>query len=172
VVPWALCPECGAWLVGRRGRRFCSAVCRRRAYEQANSRKGYQRSVCIECGIEFETPYGDKRRDFCSLRCARRFGKFNRKFWKKANGDGERIQRWAVVERDRHRCGICGTRVDPLLEYPDPMSASIDHIVPLSRGGTHTYDNVQLAHLKCNRDKSDAGVGQLRLGIYQTALGG
>ena len=35
------------------------------------------------------------------------------------------------------------------------MSASLDHIVPLSQGGTHTLGNVQLAHLVCNERKHD-----------------
>lgn len=33
--------------------------------------------------------------------------------------------------------------------------ATIDHIIPLSKGGTHTYNNVQLAHYICNSKKSD-----------------
>lgn len=53
-------------------------------------------------------------------------------------------------------CGICGKEVDFSIPYPDPMSACIDHIVPLSKGG-HPSDinNMQLAHMVCNRAKSD-----------------
>jgi 5-methylcytosine-specific restriction endonuclease McrA len=29
----------------------------------------------------------------------------------------------------------------------------VDHIVPISKGGPHSYLNVQLAHAKCNRTK-------------------
>lgn len=32
---------------------------------------------------------------------------------------------------------------------------SIDHIIPVSHGGTHTWDNVELAHRYCNGVKSD-----------------
>lgn len=35
-------------------------------------------------------------------------------------------------------------------EYP-----SIDHVVPLSKGGTHTWDNVHLAHKRCNMVKGN-----------------
>ena len=54
------------------------------------------------------------------------------------------------------RCGICGQPVDKHIPYPDPMSPAIDHIIPVSKGG-HPCDinNLQLAHMKCNRDKSD-----------------
>ena len=36
------------------------------------------------------------------------------------------------------------------------MAASLDHIIPLSQGGTHTYNNVQLAHFLCNISKRDS----------------
>lgn len=53
-------------------------------------------------------------------------------------------------------CGICGKPVDLSLKYPHPLSATIDHIVPVSKGG-HPSDinNLQLAHRCCNRAKSD-----------------
>ncbi|MCD8207652.1 MAG: HNH endonuclease [Bacteroidales bacterium] len=46
--------------------------------------------------------------------------------------------------------------MDKSLKYPDPMSACVDHIIPISRGG-HPSDlsNLQLAHWTCNRMKSD-----------------
>jgi 5-methylcytosine-specific restriction endonuclease McrA len=62
----------------------------------------------------------------------------------------EWIDTMVVAERDHWMCGLCNLAIDPALEYPDPMYRSIDHIVPLARGGTHTYDNVQLTHLICN----------------------
>lgn len=37
--------------------------------------------------------------------------------------------------------------------HPDPLCASIDHIVPLSQGGTNDLTNLQLAHLRCNLRK-------------------
>lgn len=58
-----------------------------------------------------------------------------------------------VYERDDWLCGICRTAVDETLTWPDPQSASLDHVVPLSKGGTHTLDNVQCAHLVCNLQK-------------------
>lgn len=53
-------------------------------------------------------------------------------------------------------CAICGKPVDKKLPYPHPMSATVDHIIPLAKGG-HPSDinNMQLAHLICNRLKSD-----------------
>ena len=53
-------------------------------------------------------------------------------------------------------CGICGKPVDFALKYPHPLSACIDHIIPIAKGG-HPSDmsNLQLAHWCCNRQKSD-----------------
>jgi hypothetical protein len=55
-----------------------------------------------------------------------------------------------VYERDGWVCGICGVAIDPALKWPDPMSASEDHIVPVSLGGDHTLANCRASHLHCN----------------------
>lgn len=47
-------------------------------------------------------------------------------------------------------CGICGDGIDRDLLHPDPLSKSIDHIVPISRGGAHAQWNLQWTHLACN----------------------
>lgn len=53
-------------------------------------------------------------------------------------------------------CGICGRPVDKSLKYPDPMAPSVDHIIPISRGGHPSdIDNLQLTHWCCNHAKSD-----------------
>lgn len=53
-------------------------------------------------------------------------------------------------------CGICGKPVDMSLKYPDPMSKTVDHIIPLSKNGDPVaLENMQLAHRSCNRQKSD-----------------
>lgn len=53
-------------------------------------------------------------------------------------------------------CAICGRPVDKSIKYPDPMSATVDHIIPVSRNGDPvSLDNLQLAHRMCNRMKSD-----------------
>ena len=52
-------------------------------------------------------------------------------------------------------CAICGMPVDFTLKYPNPMSATIDHIIPIKYGGHPSdIDNLQLAHLRCNLQKS------------------
>lgn len=56
----------------------------------------------------------------------------------------------------QNTCGICGCPVDFDLKPPHPLSPCIDHIIPVSKGGHPSdMDNLQLAHMTCNRQKSD-----------------
>jgi 5-methylcytosine-specific restriction endonuclease McrA len=55
----------------------------------------------------------------------------------------EHVDRLVVLERDDGVCGICSLDVDPL-------SFHVDHVVPLARGGEHSYANTQIAHPVCN----------------------
>ena len=58
----------------------------------------------------------------------------------------EVVCRDVVLRRDAGRCGICGLTI---------MEANwhLDHIIPLSKGGEHSYANVQAAHARCNMRK-------------------
>ena len=67
-----------------------------------------------------------------------------------------------LIERDNYICQLCGGRVDEsdYVYKGDAFIAgnnypSIDHIKPLSKGGVHQWDNVQLAHRICNSIKCD-----------------
>lgn len=60
-----------------------------------------------------------------------------------------------VYERDGGICQLCGEPVDLEVEMPDPLAATIDHVIPVRDiDSTHSYANVVLAHLDCNRRKS------------------
>ena len=51
-------------------------------------------------------------------------------------------------------CAICGLPVDTSLKFPDPYSPSVDHIIPIIKGGDPANpDNLQLTHLVCNQVK-------------------
>ncbi len=54
------------------------------------------------------------------------------------------ISRRSVFARDNYRCQYCGASAE-----------NIDHVVPRSRGGTHTWDNVVAACRRCNSAKED-----------------
>jgi 5-methylcytosine-specific restriction endonuclease McrA len=57
--------------------------------------------------------------------------------------------------RDDGACQICMMAIDPSLVWPDQLSVTLDHEIPLSKGGTHEPDNVRLAHARCNSRKGD-----------------
>lgn len=65
-----------------------------------------------------------------------------------------------IFNRDRWICGICLSKVDPKAKAPDPLSASVDHIVPLSEGGDHARANCRLAHYGCNSSRRNRGGGE------------
>lgn len=63
-----------------------------------------------------------------------------------------------VIEKYNGICQICGKptdKTDVLDGHIRKRYPTLDHIVPLSKGGTHTWDNVQLAHMGCNARKCD-----------------
>lgn len=68
---------------------------------------------------------------------------------------GDDIRHLDIFERDEWICHICETLIDRHLRGDSWWRATLDHIIPLSRNGTHTYDNVAAAHWKCNMDKGD-----------------
>lgn len=60
-----------------------------------------------------------------------------------------------ILYATQTHCAICGRPVNFDLKFPDPMSPTADHIVPVSKGGhPSALENLQLAHLGCNQRKS------------------
>lgn len=63
-----------------------------------------------------------------------------------------------LYERDQGRCGVCHRKVmKPGGLKRGPLMASIDHIVPISEGGEHSYANTRLTHYRCNLARSNRG---------------
>ena len=144
-------PECGALRHARLARekrgapdltQFVCKICGAACIEQP--RKGYRRWYCDDCKKQVREMYDDTKR-------ARRFGAFIAP-----------VNRRRIFERDKWRCQICLEQVSRSANWPDPRSATIDHIIPLSKGGTHEPSNCQLAHAGCNSSKG-AGAADDRL---------
>ncbi|MFD7109169.1 HNH endonuclease [Streptomyces microflavus] len=66
-----------------------------------------------------------------------------------------------VHTRDGWTCQLCRLPIDPDVAWPHPESPSVDHVIPLSRGGTHALSNVQSAHLGCNSSKGDKLISEV-----------
>lgn len=184
-VPDVACAgACGKLLWGGKtslplGQRTCLEC--RRATRLASS--GAPPPLCGHCGDEFLSRARSDGRwtQACSKSCARRLeiaagvhplaatigrdpAKARAK-WQRTNRarrarleqvESEPYSTDEIAERDGFRCGLCRRKVNMALRRPNPRSASIDHIVPLSKGGDDTRTNVQLAHLDCNVRKNNA----------------
>jgi predicted nucleic acid-binding Zn ribbon protein len=145
------CEVCTSFMqVPYRNQKYCSDPCRDLAAKELYwPKRKPTEGNCLECGNLFEGPKGKK---FCTFSCGGIFHQKIRRARKHAT-QTEAVSSIAVYERDEWKCGLCKESVDRELKWPDVRSASLDHICPLELGGTHTYNNVQLAHLTCNVSK-------------------
>ena len=106
--------------------------------------------ICECCGQDFMA--NKKRSKHCSPECS------EDSLWKYAakrrarlvGGLVEVFDRREIFERDGWRCQICGQAVDPKSPRYSYNVPSIDHIIPIARGGEHSRANVQTACLGCN----------------------
>ena len=139
------CATCGEDITAGRFYRYCSQHCSDVAY--GKDRQAVYFIDCHWCGSVFAS-----RQDaasYCSNPCRRSSEASRPRI-------GKRI-RQAVYERDRWICQLCRRKVGKSFPPGHPRSASIDHIIPYSLGGTEEPANLQLAHQSCNSSKQ-AGV--------------
>lgn len=125
---WGACPYCGDLMRPRRvqcGKLECHRM--------------YQAQRCRSFTADYAKRYPDKRRAGRRRRRALERG-----------CETEMVSPLEIYERDEWLCRLCGGPVPKDARFPDRLSATLDHIVPLSRGGSHTKANLQLAHLSCN----------------------
>lgn len=157
VPPTKTCDHCGTtYQAARSDQRFCSRVCRSVWRHRAlGSPAAVSDRACAHCGASFVSTRAHQR--FCRRSCAAEY--YGRDHIARAKRFGvpwEHFASFEVFSRDKWTCGICGDPVDRRLVYPDPACVSLDHIVPLSKGGGHLRSNAQCAHWICNVQKSDA----------------
>lgn len=98
-------------------------------------------SRCIQCG--------DQVRDliigqFCGERCAARYH-----LRREGKGVVHRGTLRRLLLKKSNLCRIC---LEPIYTGE---KATIDHIIPTSKGGADVLDNMQIAHKKCNELKGD-----------------
>lgn len=121
--------------------------------------------VCKNCGIQYSiesSGYNSER--YCSKLCQQRW--HNRVKSEKridilnARPHDNDITLEKLFTRDSGVCYICGRQCDwsDIQDRGGIMVAgdrypSIDHVKPVSKGGTHTWDNIRLACRECNTRK-------------------
>lgn len=174
------CSDCGAAMGARHKRTRCDACAleaRRREASEAHLAAALKKHAaagrivaCKVCHVDFCPLYGAKMRAICSPSCAKvlvRAAKritSRRRHARKRGVHAERVDPIKVFERDRWRCHLCGIKTPKSLRGTHHDNApELEHIVPLSKGGPHTYANTACACRKCNHEKGDKPLGQLLL---------
>jgi 5-methylcytosine-specific restriction endonuclease McrA len=175
------CAQCGKHCIpgencGARATKYCDQDCKWKALRPkpgptcrivARETRTWIEGRCPECGDRFT-----RRRKsgnvvgYCTRKCQGKAKKRRHDAFKRGAGR-KTLTFWKVADRDNLTCQLCGEPVSLTAQAPHPLSPSLDHIVPLSRGGSHSYDNVQLAHFLCNSRKGDGSAvpigGQLSM---------
>lgn len=143
--------------------------------KEAERKARIKTKVCTECGETFETIQPNQLT--CSKECSRlRKNRLRWHYKEKRYNETNLIDKDITVKvlykRDKGICYICGGKCD-FKDYTQinghftagPTYPSVDHIIPIARGGKHAWDNVKLAHHKCNGLKSDILPSELELDI-------
>lgn len=130
----------------------------KRASKAARLARTWYAGTCIICDASFADTY---RRRTCSEQCGalldaelRREAKDRRRA-RMRNAYVSPVNRRQVFERDAWTCQLCHEPVERDKVVPHPKAPTIDHVIPLARGGTHEMANTQCAHFLCNATKSD-----------------
>lgn len=66
-----------------------------------------------------------------------------------------------IFKRDGWICQLCGKPTDRTATFPHPAYPTIDHAIPISKGGDDVPANVQCACYACNSRKGDRIVGEV-----------
>lgn len=138
-------------------RKYCSRSCSNKAVRVRAVAEGRVCSVdgCGRaasskglCGSHYSAEWGRLNPDRNSARAHRYRAR-------KLAAFVEDVGRIEVLERDGWVCHICGESIGKELEFPHRLYGTLDHVVPLSKGGLHCLDNVKAAHWICNSLKRD-----------------
>lgn len=146
---------------------FCSLICKKK-WEPCGPLAPVQCRGCSTVFFIF-TPLEYVTKQYCTKRCKMAETSRNRSHIKRSSKkEGEIISIGYLINRDGPVCGICRKKIDVSLSYPHPQSPTVDHIIPLTKQGSHTYDNIQLAHLFCNVSRSNSGPAQAQLALFSS----
>lgn len=177
---WRACAACKAPMYAMGAERVCSDECRRqrardaaKAHHKAKYRLQSYEVACRLCLCRFTPARNAARRKYCDA-CRHKIQRWNRKHTRKARMRGlayQAISPLKVFIRDGYRCGICGRKTDRKKQVPHPKAPTLDHIIPMSKGGPHLYGNVQCACFGCNSRAGNRRAGKQLL-LLSTPAGG
>ena len=143
------CAEPVSRIAGARPPERCEDCQQKRKRRLMRRRQGYiENPICLDCGKPTTRLPGRRARKRCE-ECRRRAAaqaKTARN--KRLGGPTPRRYVKALVFRQLGTCGICHR------DLPGNLGAiHVDHIIPVSKGGTNAWENLQAAHAHCNMSK-------------------
>lgn len=175
------CQRCGCSYVRNRQTKYCSKECMTtKSSEQRNKLKRCQDchiviengircamcrrpriipkcAICAECKLSFVV--GTRRR-FCSEKCYKRYDSriWTSKHRRRARHYGvdydSSVTLQKALEHFGRICYLCDELIMGRADSRDPEQAVLEHIIPMAAGGTHTWNNVNVAHRRCNDIKA------------------
>lgn len=132
--------------------------------------------MCPACSVRFSALNG--RMNYCGRECAARQTKEQKKANKLVRrallkaARVETVRAIDVFRRDGWRCYLCGCDTPESLRGKDePNAPEIEHVIPLSRGGEHSYKNVRCACRTCNNIKGDRTLDEVGGAFVQQGRG-
>lgn len=116
--------------------------------------------TCAICGKAFYSQYANQK--YCSVACKRKWKRGGSSIRRRCRKYGvyydPSVKADDVFTRDGYVCRICGKPCDvndKSWGTSGAMAPTVDHIIPLAKGGAHIWSNVQCAHAICNSYKRD-----------------
>jgi 5-methylcytosine-specific restriction endonuclease McrA len=111
---------------------------------------------------------------YCSKRCQEKNHRLKRTLYLNNWGRNREQQERAatvgkfgpidVFERDGWNCWLCGHPTDRTQVHPQPMAPTVDHVIPISKGGEHSMANCRCAHSTCNVKKNNKLMNDTMMG--------
>jgi hypothetical protein len=150
------CIKCSADFLARTSRCcFCSKECKylTQLANYCHIVPTFVEKICPECDKPFPRTSSLEHKRYCSSDCRGR-SQFRRRRAKLESAFVEDVGLGYLIKRDLGICQICKKKVNTRVRFPHPDSPSVDHVIPISKGGAHSKDNCQLAHYHCNCCKS------------------
>jgi hypothetical protein len=154
------CKLCNATFVANGAQHYCTPKCQELGKKISLRKLKRQRLLAGLCARHGTAGH-------CEICHARNFNKAN----KRRGPEGARgptrskVEIRKLCEQQKWKCSLCGKKLDPELRGTHNMAISIDHVIPVSKGGTHDLANLAAAHRICNTKKGNRSLGpeQLRM---------
>lgn len=162
------CNYCGEEIISKYKRKYCNELCSDRMDSKKRSLRKRKLKRCRNCNV-----WHRKIGFCCSEECRRKVNAaLNKEYGKmryknaRRNGKFDRgitIER--LIKRDGEQCYLCGDTVLFDNDINHPKYPTIEHVLAINNGGTHSWDNVKVACRECNTRKSTILVEQFMKGV-------